>query len=141
MSFIDRIKDARIIFILVSVLIVVWLVYKIITSIIDSTNRTASENNIAVAVKAKEDLRHATEQLNKATEDMKAIQEKIKADEALRDKNKEITESNKKELEKVIEKIETINNIEVVYEETPIDKVKSKIIIDSIWEVYEGANK
>ena len=141
MPILNKIKDAKIIFILVSVLIVVWLVYKIVTSIIDSTNRTASENNVAVAVKAKEDLKYATEQINKATEDMKLVQEKIKADEQLREVNKQITESNKKELEKVIQKIDTINNNDVSYEETAVDKIKSKIIIDSIWEVYEGAKK
>jgi hypothetical protein len=43
MSIIDKIKDAKVIFILVSVLIVLWLVYKIVTSIIDSTNRTAAD--------------------------------------------------------------------------------------------------
>lgn len=139
MSIIDKIKDARVVFILVSVLIVVWLVYKIVTSIIDSTNRSASEHNIAVAVKAKEDLKNATEQLNKATEDMKLIQEKIKADEALRDKHKEITETTKKELEIVIQKIDSINNSDVSHEETANEKMKSRIIIDSIWEVYEGA--
>ena len=70
---------------------------------------------------------------------MKLIQEKIEADEALREKHKEITETTKKELEIVIEKIDNINNSDVSYEETANEKMKSRIIIDSIWEVYEGA--
>lgn len=139
MPIIDKIKDFKIIAILISAILILWLIYKIVFGIIDSVNRSASEHNVAVAVKAKEDLKNATEQLNKATEDMKLIQEKIKADEALRDKHKEIIETNKKELETVIQKIDTINNNDVSYEETATDKMKSRIIIDSIWEVYEGA--
>jgi hypothetical protein len=64
--------------------------------------------------------------------------EKVKADEELRNKQKEIIESNRKELEIVINKIDNINNNDVSYEETDKDKEKSKIIIDGIWEVYEG---
>lgn len=139
MPIIDKIKDFKIIAILISAILILWLIYKIVFGIIDSVNRSASEHNVAVTVKAKEDLKNATEQLNKATEDMKLIQEKIKADEALRDKHKEIIETNKKELETVIQKIDTINNNDVSYEETATDKMKSRIIIDSIWEVYEGA--
>ena len=139
MPIIDKIKDAKFIVILISAVIILWLIYKIVFGIIDSTNRSASENNVAVAVKAKEELKQATEQLNKAAEDMKAIQEKLAADELLREKNKEITESNKKELEKVIEKIDTINNNDTTNVETEADRMKSKLIIDSIWGMYEGA--
>ena len=138
MSVIDKIKDARVIFILVSVLIVLWLVYKIVTSIIDSTNRTATEQNVAVAVQAKADLENATKALNEATKVTEQLIEKVKADEELRNKQKEIIESNRKELEIVINKIDNINNNDVSYEETDRDKEKSKIIIDGIWEVYEG---
>ena len=138
MSIIDKIKDARVIFILVSVLIVSWLVYKIVTSIIDSTNRTAAEQNVAVAVQAKADLENATKALNQASKDLLQLQEKIKADEELREKHKLIIESNKKELEIVINKIDNINNNDVSHEETDKDKEKSKIIINGIWEVYEG---
>ena len=139
MSIIDKIKDFKIIAILISAILILWLIYKIVSGIIDSTNRSAAEHNVAIAIKAKEELKNATEQLNKATEDMKLIQEKIKADEALRDKHKEITETTKKELEIVIQKIDNINNSDVSYEETANEKMKSRIIIDSIWEVYEGA--
>lgn len=139
MPIIDKIKDFKTIIILVVSLLIVFTIYKTANNFIEASNRTASENNIAVAVKAKEDLKNATEQLNKATEDMKLIQEKIKADEALRDKHKEITETTKKELEIVIQKIDNINNSDVSYEETANEKMKSRIIIDSIWEVYEGA--
>lgn len=138
MSIIDKIKDAKVIFILVSVLIVSWLVYKIVTSIIDSTNRTAAEQNVAVAVQAKADLENATKALNQASKDLLQLQEKIKADEELREKQKEIIESNKKELEIVINKIDNINNNDVSHEETDKDKEKSKIIINGIWEIYEG---
>lgn len=139
MPIIDKLKDAKIIIILVISLLIVFTVYKIANNFIEASNRTASEQNIAVAVKAKADLVQATEQLNKAAEEMKTIQERLKADEALREKNKEIIETNKKELEIVIQKIDTINNTDVSYEETATDKMKSRIIIDSIWEVYEGA--
>ena len=138
MPIIDKIKDARVIFILVSVLIVSWLVYKIVTSIIDSTNRTAAEQNVAVAVQAKADLENASKALNQAAKDLLQLQEKIKADEELREKHKLIIESNKKELEMVINKIDNINNSDVSHEETDGNKEKSKIIIDSIWEVYQG---
>ena len=138
MSIIDKIKDAKVIFILVSVLIVSWLVYKIVTSIIDSTNRTAAEQNVAVAVQAKADLESATKALNQASKDLLQLQEKIKADEELREKHKLIIESNKKELEIVINKIDNINNNDVSHEETEKDREKSKIIINGIWEVYEG---
>ena len=138
MSILDKIKDAKVIFILVSVLIALWLVYKIVTSIIDSTNRTAAEQNVAVAVQAKADLENATKALNQASKDLLQLQEKIKADEELREKQKEIIESNKKELEIVINKIDNINNSDVSHEETDKDKEKSKIIINGIWEVYEG---
>lgn len=139
MPIVDKIKDVKTIIILVISLLIVFTVYKTANSFIEAGRKTASEQNIAVAVKAKEDLKSATEQLNKAAEDMKIIQEKLKADEALREKNKEIVETNKKELEIVIQKIDTINNTDVSYEETANEKMKSKIIIDSIWEVYEGA--
>ena len=138
MPIIDKIKDARVIFILASVLIISWLVYKIVTSIIDSTNRTAAEQNVAVAVQAKADLENATKALNQAAKDLLQLQEKIKADEELREKQKLIIESNKKELEIVINKIDNINNTDVSHEETDRDKEKSKIIIDSIWEIYQG---
>ena len=138
MSIIDKIKDARVIFVLVSVLIVSWLVYKIVTSIIDSTNRTAAEQNVAVAVQAKADLENASKALNQAAKDLLQLQEKIKADEELREKQKLIIESNKKELEIVINKIDNINNSDVSHEETDRDREKSKIIIDSIWEIYQG---
>ena len=138
MPIIDKIKDARVIFVLVSVLIVSWLVYKTVTSIIDSTNRTAAEQNVAVAVQAKADLENATKALNQASKDLLQLQEKIKADEELREKHKLIIESNKKELEIVINKIDNINNNDVSHEETDKDKEKSKIIINGIWEVYEG---
>ena len=90
MSIIDKIKDAKVIFILVSVLIALWLVYKIVTSIIDSTNRTAAEQNVAVAVQAKADLENATKALNEATKVTEQLIEKVKADEELRKKQKEI---------------------------------------------------
>ena len=138
MSILNKIKDAKVIFILVSVLIALWLVYKIVTSIIDSTNRTAAEQNVAVAVQAKADLENTTKALNQASKDLLQLQEKIKADEELREKQKEIIESNKKELEIVINKIDNINNNDVSHEETDKDKEKSKIIINGIWEVYEG---
>ena len=138
MPIIDKIKDARVIFILASVLIVSWLAYKIVTSIIDSTNRTAAEQNVAVAVQAKADLENATKALNQAAKDLLQLQEKIKADEELREKHKLIIESNKKELEVVISKIDNINNNDVSYEETDKDKEKSEIIINGIWEVYKG---
>ena len=138
MSIIDKIKDAKVIFILVSVLIALWMVYKIVTSIIDSTNRTAAEQNVAVAVQAKADLENATKALNEATKTTEQLIEKVKADEELRKKQKEIIESNKKELEIVINKIDNINNNDVSHEETISDKGKSKIIIDSIWEIYQG---
>lgn len=138
MSIIDKIKDAKVIFILVSVLIVLWLVYKIVTSVINSTNRTAAEQNVAVAVQAKADLENATKALNEATKTTEQLIEKVKADEELRKKQKEIIESNKKELEIVINKIDNINNNDVSHEETISDKGKSKIIIDSIWEIYQG---
>ena len=102
MSIIDKIKDAKVIFILVSVLIALWMVYKIVTSNIDSTNRTAAEQNVAVAVQAKADLEDATKALNEATKTTEQLIEKVKADEELRKKQKEIIESNKKELEIVI---------------------------------------
>ena len=138
MSILNKIKDAKVIFILVSVLIALWMVYKIVTSIIDSTNRTAAEQNVAVAVQAKADLENATKALNQASKDLLQLQEKIKADEELREKHKLIIESNKKELEIVINKIDNINNSDVSHEETDKDKEKSKIIINGIWEVYEG---
>ena len=138
MSILDKIKDAKVIFILVSVLIALWMVYKIVTSIIDSTNRTAAEQNVAVAVQAKADLENATKALNEATKVTEQLIEKVKADEELRKKQKEIIESNKKELEMVINKIDNINNSDVSHEETDRDKEKSKIIINGIWEVYEG---
>ena len=138
MPIIDKIKDARVIFVLVSILIVSWLVYKIVTSIIDSTNRTAAEQNVAVAVQAKADLENTTKALNQAAKDLLQLQEKIKADEELREKQKLIIESNKKELEIVINKIDNINNSDVSHEETDRDREKSKIIIDSIWEIYQG---
>ena len=138
MSILGKIKDAKVIFILVSVLIALWMVYKIVTSIIDSTNRTAAEQNVAVAVQAKADLENATKALNEATKTTEQLIEKVKADEELRKKQKEIIESNKKELEIVINKIDNINNSDVSHEETISDKGKSKIIIDSIWEIYQG---
>ena len=138
MPILDKIKDAKVIFILVSVLIALWMVYKIVTSIIDSTNRTAAEQNVAVAVQAKADLENATKALNEATKATEQLIEKVKADEELRKKQKEIIESNKKELEIVINKIDNINNNDVSHEETISDKGKSKIIIDSIWEIYQG---
>ena len=138
MSILNKIKDAKVIFILVSVLIALWMVYKIVTSIIDSTNRTAAEQNVAVAVQAKADLENATKALNQASKDLLQLQEKIKADEELREKHKLIIESNKKELEIVINKIDNINNSDVSHEETDKDREKSKIIINGIWEVYEG---
>lgn len=138
MSIIDKIKDAKVIFILVSVLIALWMVYKIVTSIIDSTNRTAAEQNVAVAVQAKADLENATKALNEVTKVTEQLIEKVKADEELREKHKLIIESNKKELEIVINKIDNINNSDVSHEEIDRDKEKSKIIIDSIWEIYQG---
>ena len=93
MSILDKIKDAKVIFILVSVLIALWMVYKIVTSIIDSTNRTAAEQNVAVAVQAKADLENATKALNEATKATEQLIEKVKADEELREKQKEIIES------------------------------------------------
>ena len=75
---------------------------------------------------------------NQASKDLLQLQEKIKADEELREKHKLIIESNKKELEIVINKIDNINNSDVSHEETDRDREKSKIIIDSIWEIYQG---
>lgn len=138
MSIIDKIKDIRVIFVLMSVLIILWLVYKTVTSIIDSTGKTAAEKNIAVAVQAKADLENTTKALNQAAKDLLELQKKIKADEELREKYKLAIESNKKELETVINKIDSISNSDVSHQETNEDKEKSEIIIDSIWEIYKG---
>lgn len=131
-------KTLYTIFILVCIVIVSYFIYNSITNIIESTNRTAAEQNVAVAVQAKADLENATKALNEATKTTEQLIEKVKADEELRNKQKEIIESNRKELEIVINKIDNINNNDVSYEETDKDKEKSKIIIDGIWEVYEG---
>ena len=138
MPIVDKIKDVRVIFVLVSVLIILWLAYKIVTSIIDSTGKTAAEKNVAVAVQAKADLENTTKALNQAAKDLLELQEKIKADEELRDRYKIAIKSNKKELETIVNKIDNINNSNVSHQETNEDKGKSKIIIDSIWEIYQG---
>ena len=111
-------KTLYTIFILVCIVIVSYFIYNSITSIIESTGRTAAEQNVAVAVKAKADLENATKELNKAAENYRLLQEKLKAEEELREKNKLIIENNKKELDKVVKKIDSINNKDVSYEET-----------------------
>ena len=131
-------KTLYTIFILVCIVVVSYFIYSSITNIIESTNRTAAEQNVAVAVKAKADLENATKELNKAAENYRLLQEKLKAEEELREKNKLIIENNKKELDKVVKKIDSINNKDVSYEETAIDREKSEIIIDGIWEIYKG---
>ena len=84
-------KTLYTIFILVCIVIVSYFIYNSITSIIESTSRTAGEQNVAVAVKAKADLENATKELNKAAENYRLLQEKLKAEEELREKNKLIT--------------------------------------------------
>jgi hypothetical protein len=100
-------------------------------------NQDTISNNVAVAVKAKEDLKDAVELNNKAQEEIIKLKIEIE-DRAKTEKEiKTIEAENNKLTNEATENIKVIDNTKIVYIEKKEDIKKSKIIIDEIWNVYD----
>ena len=105
-------------------------------AIINYFNQDTISHNVAVAVKAKEDLKNAVEINNKAQEEIvklnAEIQERVKIENEL----KAIETENNKVVIESVEKIKIIDNTKIIYVEKPEEIGKSKVIIEEIWNVY-----
>lgn len=100
-------------------------------------NQDTISNNVAVAVKAKEDLKDAVELNNKAQEEIIKLKTEME-DRAKTEKEiKTIEAENNKLTNEAMENIKVIDNTKIVYIEKKEDIKKSKIIIDEIWNVYD----
>lgn len=100
-------------------------------------NQDTISNNVAVAVKAKEDLKDAVELNNKAQEEIIKLKTEME-DRAKTEKEiKTIEAENNKLTNEATENIKVIDNTKIVYVEKKEDIKKSKIIIDEIWNVYD----
>lgn len=99
-------------------------------------NQDAIDNNVAVAVKAKEDLKNAVEKNNQAQEEIIKLKAELEERKKVEQEVKVIEEENNKSTNIATENIKAIDNTKVVYVEKKDDIHKSKIIIDEIWNVY-----
>lgn len=99
-------------------------------------NQDTINNNVAVAVKAKEDLKNAVELNNKAQDEIVKLKTELE-DRAKLDKEFKVIEEEANKFVKEAEtNIKTIDNTKVIYVEKKEDIKKSKIVIDEIWNVY-----
>lgn len=99
-------------------------------------NQDAMSNNVAVTVKAKEDLKDAVEKNNQAQEEIIKLKAEIEERKKVEQEVKVVEEENNKLTDIATENIKTIDNTKIVYVEKKDDINKSKIIIDEIWNVY-----
>lgn len=99
-------------------------------------NQDAMSNNVAVTVKAKEDLKDAVEKNNQAQEEIIKLKAEIEERKKVEQEVKVVEEENNKLTDIATENIKTIDNTKIVYVEKKDDISKSKIIIDEIWNVY-----
>lgn len=121
--------------IILGCLIVAYFIYKDIS---ESFNKSASEHNAVVAAKATKDLEVVIEKTNEISKEFKEFKETVEKQQELVDKTKEIEIVSSKELAKVVNKLSAIDNRKTTYEETEEDKIKSEIVITTIWEMYQG---
>ena len=104
-------------------------------------NQDTVNHNVAVAVKAKEDLKNAIELNNKAQEEIVKLNAEIQERARIDNEFKVLEEENNKFTNEAVENIKTIDSTKIVYIEKPEDIAKSKIIIDEIWNTYNKERK
>lgn len=116
--------------------IAIFLLYLIITGIINKLNEDANSHNVSVAAKANSALKQSIEDNNKKAEEIDKIKQDIIDKQLLEQKIDELVKKNNELANKPVEKIRKIDNTKILYIEEPPDIEKSKIIIRGIHEAY-----
>ena len=120
----------------IGILVAIFLLYLVTTSIIDKLNEDANSHNVSVAAKATSALKQSIEDNNKKAEEIDKLKQDMVDKQILEQKVDELVKKNNELVSKPTEKIKKIDNTKILYIEEPPDIEKSKIIIRGIHEAY-----
>lgn len=123
-------------FILVSAVLLILSLYLLSSNITGYFMQEEKDNNKAVAVKAKENLKESVALNNENAIKIENLKKDLENRELLQEAINVLVADNIELSEKAVTTIKTIDNKKIVYIEEKADIGKSKIIIDEIWNVY-----